>query len=88
MIRGSCTIFGARVHKGATEELDYVERQKKLARSADYDRARHTAVSGQKYFAVLGHFSRRMEKLNLASWNNKQDLETCAYKRLKSNMPC
>ena len=68
----------------SNEELD---RQKKLARSAENDRARHTAVSWTEVFRSAGKHQSSDGEARLSKWE-QQDLETCAYNRLKSDIPC
>ena len=68
----------------SNEELD---RQKKLARPVDNDRERHKAVSWTDVFrsARKPQLSDGVAELN--KWD-QQDLETCAYERLRSDILC
>jgi MoxR-like ATPase len=65
----------------SNEELD---RQKKLARSANNDRELHRAVSWTEVFRSA---KKPQSSDEFNKWE-KQDLETCAYERLKSDIPC
>lgn len=65
------------------EELD---RQKKLVRSVDNDREHHKAVSWTDVFRVRKPQPSDGEA-ELSKWEQR-DLETCAYERLKSDIPC
>lgn len=68
----------------SNEELD---RQKKLARSADNDRKRDTAVSWTEVFRSARRPQSSAGEAELNKWE-QQDLETCTYERLKSDIPC
>ena len=63
----------------SNEELD---RQKKLVQSADNDREHHKAVSWTDVFRSA---QRSGGEAELNKWE-QQDLETCAYEQLKSDI--
>lgn len=65
----------------SNEELD---RQKRLARSVDNNREHHKTVSWTEVFRSARRSNGEAE---LSKWE-QQDLETCAYERLKSDILC
>ena len=68
----------------SNEELD---RQKKLARSVENDRERNKAVSWTDVFRSARKPQPSDGEAELNKWE-QQDLETCAYERLKSDILC